>query len=123
MSIDTFARAIGAPLWPLPDAEPGEPTRLRPEEARVNGHWVPTIAPADAVGDLADLYGGSDFVPNIRTAVSLVPDELGPLAEYAAANYVDLDDLLDLHASPRAISRPAMELLAARVSALNECFY
>ena len=29
-SIDSFARALGVPLRPLPELLPGEPTRLRP---------------------------------------------------------------------------------------------
>ena len=60
--------------------------------------------------------------PNVIRALSLVPDEVRGLKELSAAQYVPLKALFDLRAG-RAIDRSQIELLAGRVSALNECFY
>ncbi len=110
VGIDTFGRALGVPDADLPAPDPGEPTRVRPPGARAAGHWVPSI-PTE---------GGS--VPNIRRALTLVPAEARGFEELGAVMYLPLDDLMDFERD-RAISRPQMELLAARVSALNQCFY
>lgn len=110
VAVDTFARALGTPASELPEPEEGEPTRVRPPGTRVDGHWVPSIPAEDRA------------VPNIRRALSLVPAEAGAFEELGAAMYLPLDDLMDFERHG-AISRPQMELLAARVSALNQCFY
>ena len=79
------------------------------------------IAPEDAVGPEADLYSGG-FVPNIMRALSLVPDEARALRRTAGAHYVAVEQIPDPTVR-RALTRPQMELVAARVSAINECFY
>jgi len=119
---DTFARAIGAPPAPLPEPLPGEPTRRRPAGATDQGAWVPMIAPEDATGPEADLYGEGRFVPNVRRALSLVPAEARTFGDVSSVHYFAIDDMMDL-TRRRAITRPQIELLAARVSALNQCFY
>lgn len=119
---DTFARAIGVPPAPLPEPFAGEPSRLRPASAKDHGAWVPMIAPEDAAGAEADLYGTRSFVPNIRRALSLVPAEARAFGDMGSVHYFAIDDMMDL-TRQRAITRPQIELLAARVSALNQCFY
>ncbi len=53
VSIDTFCRAIGVPLHPLPEPVAGEPHRRRPRTAHQRGEaWVPMIHPKDLEGDL-----------------------------------------------------------------------
>jgi hypothetical protein len=120
--IDSFARALGSDPLPLPPPLPGEPSRHRPAGATESGAWVPIIDPADAAGPEADVYGGIDFVPNIVRALSLVPDEVRVLRRSTDAHYVPVAQIPDptFH---RALTRPQMELIAARVSALNQCFY
>jgi len=122
--LDYFARALGVePLpLPLPASRPGEPSRHRPAGAKEGGAWVPIIDPADAAGPEADLYGGGDFVPNIVRALSLVPDEVRVLRRSTDAHYVPVAQIPDPTVR-RALARPQMELVAARVSALNQCFY
>ncbi len=122
VNVDTFARAIGAPLHPLPNALPGEPSRVRPPADRADGAWVPLIAADVAERDYPGLYSGGALTPYIQRALSLVPDETRHFTETIGAEYVPPGDLFT-PLSNRAISRPQIELLAARVSAVNECFY
>ena len=119
--LDYFARALGATPLPLPAPRPGEPSRYRPAGARPEGAWVPMIAVEDATGPEADLYGGG-FVPNIMRALSLVPAEARALRQSSGAHYVPVEQIPDPTVR-RALDRSQMELVAARVSALNECFY
>ncbi len=120
--LDYFARALGVELLALPPPRPSEPSRHRPAAAKAGGAWVPMIDTADVAGPEADLYGGSEFVPNIVRALSLVPDEVRVLRRSNDAHYVPLAQIPD-PTYHRALARPQMELIAARVSALNQCFY
>ncbi len=117
--IDTQCRALRVPPFPLPEPLPGSPTGHRPEGLTAEIAWVPLLRPEDATGPEADVYGGAEFVPNIVRALSLVPDHVRALRAWSAAHYVQLTDLT----VGRAIDRLQIELVAARVSALNECFY
>jgi hypothetical protein len=110
VGIDTFGRALSVSAPDLPEPERGEPTRIRPPGARVDVHWVPSVPAVDPT------------VPNVRRALSLVPAEAQAFEEMGAVMYLPLDELMEF-GRDRAISRPQMELLAARVSALNQCFY
>lgn len=120
--VDFFARALGIPPFPLPEALPGEPSRHRPGGARAGDAWVAMIAREDAAGPEAGLYGDGPFVPNIVRALSLVPDEVRMLRRMSDAHYLPVEQIPDPTAR-RALDRMQMELVAARVSALNECFY
>jgi alkylhydroperoxidase family enzyme len=120
--VDFFARALGMPAFPLPEPAAGEPSRSRPESARPGTAWVPMIAAEDAQGTEADLYGDAGFIPNIVRALSLVPDHVRALRRLSNAHYVPVGKLQD-PSYRRALDRMQMELVAARVSALNECFY
>ena len=121
---DRFCRAAGVALVDLPTPRPGEPSRVRPSGARVDRHWVPTVAPKDASPDLAWMYPGK-AAPNVLRALSLVPGAYRELMAFQRAGYVPSEALMDLEAplAERALSRPQIELLAARTSAANDCFY
>jgi hypothetical protein len=119
--IDAFSRALGAPPLALPAPLPGAPSRHRPEGLEEGIAWVPILTPASATGPEADLYP-EGFVPNIVRALSSVPDHVRVLKENNASHYVPLDQMGDPKAA-RSIDRLQIELVAARVSALNECFY
>jgi hypothetical protein len=80
------------------------------------------LAPEDASGPEADLYGGLAFVPNIARALSQVPDHARLLQTETRSHYVSLEDLANPKVG-RDLDRLQIELVAARVSALNECFY
>lgn len=119
MGIDGFCDALGIPLLPLPEVQAGEPSRYRPAEAVDDGAWVPMIPSEGAGENEADLYAGR-FTPNVFRAMSLVPDAVRNLLSLLGAFYVK--DVGNLKAR-NSLDRCQIELLAARVSALNECFY
>jgi hypothetical protein len=53
-----------------------------------------------------------------------VPDAVRLVRALSAAQYVPMEQVADPGADPRrALDRPQIELVAGRVSALNECFY
>ena len=120
--IDYTARALGAPPPALPEPLSGEPSRQQPATAKPGVAWVPMIDPAEAEGAEADLYPDLEFVPNIMRALSLVPDEARMLQRSSDAHYVAMQDLANPGAR-RDLDRLQIELVAARVSALIECFY
>ena len=120
--IDYFARAAGIPPLTLPPSVAGDPFCRRPWGAKPGIAWVPMIAPEDASGDEAGLYGSGQFIPNIMRALSLVPAEVRALRLTSAAHYVPTEHIPD-PTWRRALDRPQIELVAARVSALNGCFY
>jgi alkylhydroperoxidase family enzyme len=121
--VDDFARALGTAPPPLPAPQPGAPSHYRPAGAKDNGAWVPTIAAADATGGEAELYGGAPLVPNIGSALSLVPEAARQLRRLSAAHYMAIEHVPDPGYQCGALDRLQMELVAARVSALNQCFY
>ena len=118
VSIDQFHRALGLPLEPLPEPQPGNPSRRRPRGARPGSAWVPMLKRAS--GDEADLWSG--VTGNVIRALSLVPDEVRGLKELSAAHYLGIEEMMDFGAG-RALDRAQIELVAGRVSALNDCFY
>jgi len=120
VSIDSFCRALGVPLHPLPEPEPGGPSRYRPPGAALEGAWVPMIQPGKLSEREADLYPGR--TGNVIRALSLVPDAVRMLKDLSAAHYLPVADVGNPGVG-RALDRSQMELLAGRVSALNECFY
>jgi hypothetical protein len=120
--VDYFARSLGVALFPLPEPRPGAPSRRLPEGAKPGVAWVPMIAPEDVSGPEADLYPADAMIPNIARALSLVPAEARMLQVLAAAHYLPVAQIGDPTAR-RSLDRMQMELVAARVSALNQCFY
>ncbi len=119
ISIDRFHHALGLPLEPLPDPQPGEPTRVRPENVVETEAWVPMQA-SRAITRLVGLPPGP--APYVLRALSLVPAELKAWMGVGAAQYLGPQDMLRFDQT-RAIDRSQIELVAGRVSALNECFY
>ncbi|MFP6565562.1 MAG: alkylhydroperoxidase-related (seleno)protein [Myxococcota bacterium] len=125
VSIDSFHRNLGLPLEPLPKPEGGEPSGYRPPSAEPGEAWVPWIRPEKASGSETDLYFGMARVPHVGMAMSLVPDAVRAMGRLSEAQYI----ALAIVAMPgrnqpgRALERAQIELVAGRVSALNECFY
>ena len=107
----------------MPAPEPGEPTQYRPDGLREGIAWVPMLVPAETGEAERDLFPGGRTA-NVVRAMSLVPDAVRMLQRLSSAHYLPLE----LVPSPgnsggRALDRLQIELIAGRVSALNECFY
>jgi hypothetical protein len=120
VNLDAIHRALGVAPEPLPAPRAGEPSRERPPAA-LEGAWVPLLAPGSR--EARELFEGRPRVPNVARALSLVPDAVRELRELSEAHYLRIDDVIDPRARSRALTRAQMELVAGRVSALNQCFY
>ena len=120
-AVDTFTRGIGIELHPLPEPQPGVPSRYRPTEARQHDAWTPNIAWDRHGPNEADFFVGPGS--NIQRAMTLVPDEARSFFRLAEHQYLGMNQIGDVKGTYRAISRPQIELIAARVSALNRCTY
>jgi len=121
ISLDTFAHAVGMPSREIPAAVDGEPTRVRPAEAKQGDAWVPWIAAEDA--SEADRKTFGPGVSNIRRALSLVPDEARGFFDLVSAQYLSAEQMKDFATKFRAITRAQIELIAGRISAINQCAY
>ena len=107
--LDVFADAIGAAPLSLPAATEGEPDGAGEPGAEVTTHWVPTL---------------SQRGPNVGRALTAVPVARDAWRLLSEVQYVPPEALLgDLTWSRGALDRTQVELLAARTSLLNECFY
>ena len=79
------------------------------------------IPASAAVGSEADLFDGK-MTGNVIRALSLVPDEVRGLNDLNAAQYLPMNKVMR-NDTGRALGRSQIELIAARVAAINECFY
>lgn len=122
IAIDGFRHALGLPARPLPAPEPGPPSRRRPVGAKPGGAWVAMVAPEDLAPDDPPIYRGKSAA-NIHRALSLVPDEVVGFFDLDDAMYLPDALLRDFGNEYRALSHAQIELLAARMSALNRCEY
>ncbi len=105
VATDTFHQGLDLDLEPLPEGFPGEPSRALPAGARAGKGWVPMV-------------GGA----GVTTALTLVPAENVEVFRFHGPMYIPPAEMGDMRFS-RTLDRPQLELLAARTSALNECFY
>jgi len=122
-SIDEFSRALGIAVEPLPAPQPGEPDHYRPAILSEDIGFVPTVPRDGAVGDEADLWVNGRAA-NVVRALTLVPQGLRDWRELASAQYLSLEGMANfVQDDNRVLNRMQMELIAARVSAINECFY
>jgi len=123
--IDEFCRGLGLAVNALPEPQHGEPTRYRPANASIDASaWVPLLPPVINEGPEADLWSVAGA--NVARAMSLVPDEVRTLMDTLRVHYLDYGDVVGgwSKRSPNgSLSRTQMEVVAARVSSHNECFY
>jgi hypothetical protein len=127
-AVDTFRRAAGLPPWALPPPRHGTPRRKRPRGARPGLAWVATLAPEDVTPDDPDLYRDrpgprARYGANIHRALSLVPDSMIHWWDMLEAMYQASSQMRDFGRDYRAVTHAQIELLAARVAALNRCEY
>ncbi len=107
--IDHLCRVVGRPLEPLPVPQPGEPSQAWPDDLVDGGAWLP--------------MSGPEWGPNVARGLGPVPEDNLLRLGLVMAMYGGVDDLARPVWDHRALARPQVELLAARTSALNECFY
>jgi alkylhydroperoxidase family enzyme len=120
---DIFARGIGVPLRPLPAPQPGQPTRDRPATVVLEKAWVPTIPAGPDGGDFGLALFGL-WQPYIMRGLSLVPDEYRAHHDLEEVQYMPSAHFMEFdYQHHEGLTRPQAEIVASRVSALNECFY
>lgn len=125
-ALDVFDRALGREPATLPTPRAGVPTRDESALARDDGAWVRLVPDGEAGGARAlEIYQGLERVPNIGRALSLVPAEVAVMHELSEPHYMALQNVANpgYETPGRAIGRLQMELVASRVSRMNECFY
>ena len=122
-SIDEFHRGLGLAAEPLPEPGAGEPSHERPAGVTSGVAWVPMLPFRAAKASAPDLYAGMPIAPNVIAAMSLVPDAVRDLKRLSSVHYIAGDQVANPLARGEVLTRTQMELVAARVSALNECFY
>jgi hypothetical protein len=123
VAIDTMARGLGLDERAPPQPQSGMPSRYRPTGAKPGGAWVPWLEPEDLSEAEASLYPAGRPAPNIMKAMSLVPEEVRSFFDLVSHQYMPPLAMRDFSREYRAISHAQVELLAARVSALNQCLY
>ena len=121
ISVDTFAKAMGLDPFLLPEPVAGEPIRVRPASAGQGAAWVPWILPGSAAEDELDLFGPDRA--NIHRAMSLVPAEARGFFDLVETQYLQHTQMRDFDNEFRAITHAQIELIAGRISAINQCVY
>lgn len=112
-AVASFHRNTGLPVPPMPSPIDGAPTREQPAElATATLNWVPVAAPADQVAAVVQAY-------------SAVPGEWVNTWRLADAQYMPEPEMVhpDWTRRPGGLTRAQMELVAARVALLRDCFY
>ncbi|MBT37531.1 MAG: hypothetical protein CL938_03155 [Deltaproteobacteria bacterium] len=120
ISVDAFHHAMGLALEPLPTAIAGEPSRVRPQDIVEGEAWVP-LQNSRSFAEQIGLPSGAP-APYVIRALSLVPKEVHAWDDLSQAQYLSKQQMMRFE-KVRAIDRSQIELVAGRVSALNECFY
>ena len=110
VAIDTFCFALGIDAWPFPEPPGGADMEAGPHgevdpAAACNGGWLPTVGPAWPTN-----------------ALSAVPSENRAMHRLHAALYLAAGQMGEWDVR-RGLHRTQMELVAARTSLLNECFF
>ena len=109
--VDTLHNAMGLGVVQLPSARPGQPNKQYNEHAVEDGAWVPLLAVTRGAAETAQPQTW-----NITRALGLVPNAMGLFFNTFRPHYALQDISLSL-------SQSQAEFVAARVSALNECYY
>ena len=128
VAIDTFHHAAGLPPRPLPAPAPGQPSRQRPTGATPGPGWTASLRPDDVTSAEPDLFREHPGPrerrgANIHLAFSLVPHSMIHWWDLFEPMYMSGPQMRDFDREFRAISHAQLEMLAARVAALNQCEY
>ncbi len=119
VSLDSFCLALDVTPHALPESVAGEISQYRPANLDGDTAFMPMLGRDLAGTPEEDLFPGGR-APNVYRAMNLVPDEVRSMLSLSSAHYPGGPGVEE---SDSVLTRPQMELVAARVSALNECFY
>lgn len=105
-----FARGLGVepPSWP--EAVAGAASAEQPEIVDGSSNWVPV--------DVA-----FEGFPGVVQALTAVPGEFANLVATHGAQYIPFEEMGDMTWTRGPLDRRQIEYVAARLSALRECFY
>ena len=109
--IDSFGAALGADQAEPPVSQGGKPTLKSNDKVIDVGAWVPVLDLEQTETDL-DIPAA----PNIFRAMGLVPKAIEHFFGVMQSQY-------SLTKYEISLKRSQIEMLAARVSSLNQCFY
>ena len=109
--IDSFAGALSCETSEPGEPQSGVPSQMKNPGVIEDGAWVPLL---DVPQEPSEVE--LPTAPNIFRAMGLVPAAIEHFFSVMRAQY----SLTDFDIS---LSRSQVELIAARVSALNQCFY
>lgn len=110
-AVVTFRRGAGLTPWELPEASAGDPTNeIPPDLVSPELNWVRVTSRADERAAVVQAF-------------TSVPAEHDRLWTLASAQYIPDLEMVDPRWTRGTLSRPQMELVAARISQLRECFY
>ena len=108
-AVDNYAWALTGAEADIPAAADGEPAANRPDSVGEVGAWVPQTVESGRA--------------NVSRSLSLVPETNKAWVRVVDSMYSRSPDFESLDWSHRALSRPQVELVAARTTAEMECFY
>ena len=96
----------------------------RPPPPTTAGGWAPMVPFDNSGTPEADLWAARR-TGNVIRALSLAPDEVRTLNDLGGAHYIEHHLVRDPSAQKAGsrLSRVQIELVAGRVSVLNDCFY
>ncbi len=128
VAVDTFRHAIGVAPLPLPVARAGEPTRRGPRGVKPGPGWGSCLLAEDRSDDDPDLYceqpgPRTRSEANVLLALSAVPQAMMHWWDMFETMYQPGPWMRDFTREYRAISHAQIEMLAARVAAINQCEY
>jgi hypothetical protein len=123
-SIDEHMRALSLALEPLPIAEEGPCSQYLPEGLETETAMVPMIGEKTLGAKESDLWPPNSTA-NVLRALSLVPNAVREWFGIGNVQYLSPKKIMSNFGGDtgRAINRMQIELVAARVSSYNECFY
>ncbi len=128
VAADTFRLAAGLPELALPAPQPGMPTRRRPKGATAGPGFTHSLRPEDVSPEDPNLFRETPELrerrgANIHLALSLVPESMIHWWDMFEPMYMEGPQMREFGTEFRAISHAQLEMLAARVAALNRCEY
>ena len=126
VAVDTLCWGVDATPPDIPTARRGESSREVPAGASVHAARVATVDPDLAEGKIAEYYAAlpslDGGVFGVFRALTLVPDEAIRHRDRALELYPAARDITN-PSFRSELARPQTELIAATVSAVNDCYY